>query len=108
MEPTIVMSIAGLAMTAATTVQAFQVQNLEGTKVCDNRTIRVLYKDDKLYLNMDSKIFTMVKVPTNKGVNNVRRFETRDRSLAYLQLPEKSMILNNKTMRPVTNDCLDV
>ena len=108
MEPTIAMSIAGLAMTAATTAHAFKVQNLEGAKACDNQVIRVLHRDDKLYLNMNNKVFVMVSVPTNKGVTNVRRFETKDHSIAYLQLPEKAMVLNNKTMRPITNDCLDV
>lgn len=108
MEPTIGISLIGLALTASTTVHAFKVQNLEGTKACDNRVIRVLHRDDRLYLKMQGQVFTMVQVPTNKGVTNVKRYETRDRKLAFLQLPEKAMILNNATMRPVTNDCLDV
>lgn len=108
MEPTLALSVAGLALTAATTVNSFKVQNDDGVKACDNQVIRVLYKDDRLYLKMRGQVFTMVRVPTNKGVTNVKRYETKDRKLAFLQLPEKAMVLNNATMRPVTNDCLDV
>lgn len=108
MEPTVVMSIAGLALTAASTVHAFKVQDLEGAKACDNQTIKVLYKDDRLFLKTHNQVFVMTSVPTNKGVTNVKRFETKDRRLAFLQLPEKAMLLNNATMRPVSNDCINI
>ena len=108
MDPSIIVSLAGLALTASSASYAFKLQPLEGTKLCDNQTIRVLHKEDKLYVRTDKHMLVMSRVPTAKGVVNIRRFETSDRKIAYLQLPEKAMILNNDTMRPVTNDCLNI
>lgn len=103
-------SVAGLAftVTTATNSHAFKLQEIEGTKICDNQTIRVLYREEKVYIRTTDRVYTFASVPTNKGVTNVKRFETKDRTLSFLQLPEKAMILNNATMRPVSNDCLNV
>lgn len=109
MDPTVVLSAVGMAFTiSAANSHAFKLQELEGTKVCDNQTIRVLYRDDKVYLRTAQKVYTMAAVPTNRGVNNVKRFETRDRTITFMQLPEKAMILDNAKMTPISNDCLNV
>ena len=108
MDPTTAISLVGLAFTISNSAHAFKLQPLEGTKACDNQIIRVLAKDDKVYLKMHNKVHTLSSVPTNKGVTNVRRFENRDRTVAFLQLPEKAMVLDNAKMVPITNDCRNI
>lgn len=108
MDPTTIFSLAGLLITASSATHAFKLQTLEGTKVCDNQVIRVLAKNDKLYVKINSKVHTMSSVPTNVGVKNIKRFENRDRTIAFLQLPEKAMVLDNAKMVPITNDCRNI
>lgn len=107
MSSTVALSVIGLAYTIM--APSFKVQNLEGPKRCDFATIQVLQKgENKIYMKYDSRVYVLDRVPTAEGVKNVKRFETRDRELAYLQLPEKSMLLSNKEMKPLLNDCLDI
>jgi hypothetical protein len=107
MSTAVALSAIGLAYTLIS--PSFKVQNLEGPKSCDFASIQVLQKgDEKIYMKYNSRVYVMEKVPTAKGVDNVKRFETRTRDLAYLQLPEKGMLLNNREMKPLLNDCLDI
>ena len=108
MDVSTILSIIGLGITTSTASYAFTLQSLEGTKACEDRVIQTLYVDERLYMKMNGKVYTMVRVPTAKGVKNVRRFETRDRSVAFLQLPEKALVLDNVQMRPITNECRDI
>lgn len=110
MEPaTILLSLVGFAFTVSSAnSHAFKLQDLEGTKVCDNQTIRVLNRNDKVYIRTARRVYTLAAVPTNEGVKNVKRYETRDRAVAFLQLPEKAMLLDNASMRPISNDCLNI
>jgi hemin uptake protein HemP len=107
MSTTVALSVLGLAYTIMS--PSFKAQNLEGPKKCDFASIQVLQKgENKIYMKHNGRVFVMERVPTAEGVKNVKRFETRDHELAYLQLPEKAMLLNNKEMKPVLNDCLDI
>lgn len=110
MDPAaIVLSAVGLAFSiSSANTHAFKLQELEGTKVCDNQTIKVLQRDNRVYIRTSQRVYTLAAVPTNEGVKNVRRFETRDRAMAFLQLPEKAMLLDNASMRPISNDCLNI
>jgi hypothetical protein len=47
----------------------------------------------------------MTEKPTK---NTVRRFETDNSEVVFLQLPEKAMILDNKNMKPILTECKDV
>jgi len=101
------LSLLGLVYTVA--APSFKAQNLEGPKTCDFAQIKVLQKNDekKIYLKHDNRVFVMDRVATAKGVQNVKRYETRQGDIVYLQLPEKGMLLNNADMRPILNECLD-
>lgn len=107
MDAAVVLSAIGLAYTVIS--PSFKVQNVEGPKKCDFASIQVLQKgDNKIYMKYDGRVYVMDRVATNDGVKNVKRFETRDHVFTYLQLPEKSMLLNSKEMKPILNDCLDI
>lgn len=86
----------------------FVLQKLEGKKSCDFGEIKVLSKNNIVYIKYNSKVYTLYSKPTAKGVKNVKRFETEKRGLVFLQLPEKAMLLDQVKMRPLLNECLDV
>lgn len=107
MDAAVVLSAIGLVYTIVS--PSFKVQKIEGPKKCDFASIKVLQKgEDKIYMKYNERVYVMDKVPTAEGVKNVKRFETRDHKFAYLQLPEKAMLLDNHEMKPVLNDCLDI
>ena len=104
----VLLSLVGLMFTLSSASHAGPPQQLEGTKACDNRVIKVLQKDGKLYVKMQNQVYTMKSVATNNGVKNVSRFETWDSSIVFLQTPEKAMILDNVSMVPITNECRNI
>ena len=110
MEPTAILSVAGLAYTLLIGPSyAYKPQKLEGTKQCEFAVIKVLEKTPtKIYVKVRDTAFVMHSQPTNKGVTNVRRYETASGKLVYLQLPEKAMILDNEKMQPLLNECKDI
>lgn len=106
MSATVALSLAGLIYTAST---SFKPQKLEGTKTCDFATVQILQRDEnKIYMKYDDRVFVMLKQPTAEGVKNIKRFETKQKDMVFLQLPEKAMLLDNKAMKPILNECLDV
>ena len=107
MSTAVALSALGLLYTVAG--PSFKAQNLEGPKTCDFAQIKILQKHEekKIYMKYDNRVYVMDRVPTAKGVTNVKRFETRQGDLVYLQLPEKGMLLDNHGMRPILNECLD-
>ena len=50
----------------------------------------------------------MYQKPTNKGVKNIKRFETTNGGVVFLQLPEKAMLLDNVRMKPILNECKNI
>lgn len=118
MDASLLLSVVGLGFSLATNpvygielVQKpgpFVLQKLEGKKSCDFADIKVLSKNNVVYLKYNNVVYTMYSKPTAKGVKNVKRFETAKRNLVYLQLPEKAMLLDHVNMRPLLNECLDV
>lgn len=107
MDAAVVLSAVGLVYTLV--APSFKVQKTEGPKKCDFASIKVLQKsEDKIYMKYNDRVYVMDKVATADGVKNVKRFETRDYKFVYLQLPEKSMLLDNHDMKPILNDCLDI
>lgn len=108
MSTAVALSALGLLYTVVS--PSFKAQNLEGPKTCDFAQIKILQKNEekKIYMKYNDRVFVMDRVPTAKGVTNVKRFETRHGDLVYLQLPEKGMLLNNSEMKPILNECLDV
>lgn len=107
MSTAVVLSAIGLTYTLIS--PSFKAQKAEGPKRCDFATIQVLQKgEDKLFMKYNGRVYALDRVPTAKGVDNVKRYHTRDDEFAYLQLPEKAMLLNNREMKPVLNDCLDI
>lgn len=107
MSTAAVISLIGLTYTLVS--PSFKLQKAEGPKKCDFASIQVLQKgENKIYMKYNNRVYVMDRVPTAKGVDNVKRYETRDNKLAYLQLPEKAMVLDNHEMRPLLNDCLDI
>jgi len=110
MEPSLAVSLAGLAFTLfAGPSYAYKYQELEGSKLCDFSNIQVLQKNDqKIYLKYEQTVFVMYQKPTNKGVKNVKRFETTNGGVVFLQLPEKAMLLDNVRMKPILNECKNI
>ena len=109
MEPSLLLSALGLVFTLnATSAAAFKEQKLEGSKICENGLIiKTLYRDQnkRLYLKSRETVLSMTEKPTK---NTVRRFETDNSEVVFLQLPEKAMILDNKNMKPILTECKDV
>jgi len=112
MDASILISLLGLVITTSNSAQAYKPQKLEGAKACEHTILKTLYSEkyQRLYVkyqnpNNTTMIFSMVEKPTNTGV---RRFETDNGNVVFLQLPEKSMLLDNKNMKPIVSECRDV
>ena len=108
MEPSLLLSVIGLVFTLnANSAPSYKPQKLEGSKVCEAGIIKTLYRDQekRLYLKSKQTILSMSEKPTK---NAVRRFETDNGEIVFLQLPEKAMLLDNKNMRPILTECKDI
>lgn len=118
MDASLLLSAIGLTLSVATNpafgielVQKpgpFVLQKLEGKKSCDFGEVRVLNSGETIFLKYKDNVHVMHQKPTAKGVKNVKRFETVNRNLVFLQLPEKAMLLDQARMKPILNECLDV
>ena len=109
MEPTAILSVVGLTYTLLVGPSyAYKPQKLEGTKQCDFATVQVLQRtSSKIYVKVGDVAYVMHSKPTNVGVKNVKRFETASGKYAFLQLPEKAILLDNHEMKPILNECKD-
>jgi hypothetical protein len=66
------------------------------------RVIRHPVKPDKLILNWAGRDRILHAVPTQTGA---LRYEGAISRLVYLQIPSKSLLLDNHSMQPVLNEC---
>lgn len=108
MSASVALSALGLAITISTNPVYGFGQRLEGAKQCDFGSIKVLGNETHLFLKYKDSVHTFYRKPVNKGVKNILRFETANRSHIYLQLQDKSMLLDYINMRPILNECKDL
>ena len=107
MSASVVLGVLGLAFSASNALSgpSYPKQDLEGVKTCETEVMRVLLRDDVLYVKIRDRVLTFTEKPTQ---TNVRRFETYDSKLVFLQLPEKTMLLDNVRMKPLLTECKTV
>ena len=100
-------STVGLLVALANpTPNQINTEKVTGVKVCENDVVlKVLLREETgtMYIKAENnRIFVLQEKQVDTGV---RRFESKDKTLIYIQQPNKAVILDGVNMRPVVDEC---
>jgi hypothetical protein len=77
---------------------------LVGTNQCEgNQTVHVSHENNRFYLQWGNQKLEVVAELTSTGTV---RLENKQHGVLWLQIPQKSMLLNTKTGRRLIDTCL--
>ena len=75
-----------------------------GTSQCEwNQTVHVSHENNKFYIQWDHKKIEVTAELTSTGTI---RLENKQHGILWLQIPQKSMLLNTKTGRRLIDTCV--
>lgn len=106
MDPSVIISTVGLLVALANpTPGQANKELITGTKVCEgNYIIKVLVRDETgtMYIKANGRVFVLNEREVDTGV---RRFDSKDGTLIYIQQPHKAIVLDGVNMKPVLDEC---
>ena len=107
MDPATILSTIGLVVAVANPIpNQMNVQSVTGEKVCENNiSFKALLREETGTLYIKSDNGTIFVLQEKKVDTGVRRFESKDKTLVYIQQPHKAVVLDGKNMRPLIDEC---